>query len=274
MIAEYVELECGKYKKGEHFCFRTGVWCEVLGTYYKVVDDLKKDIVVKVKMTLTDYEQYIPQRNMETCSGYDPYQPRIAGVGYVGEGQYKARKPQRDGGKKYKSYACWENMLWRVYDKKHRLANRYIGRGVTVCDEWHSLQNFVPWFLDNYPYKEGFALDSDIFRKGDRKIYSPDTCVFIPQDINKFFGAMNENRGEWPVGVSQDKYGMFTASVHHADDYRNETGFKDPDSAFLWYKKHKEDYLRGLAKKHFELGNINDETYLKLLDWRAVPYPD
>lgn len=271
---EYLEVEDSEFIVGEDYTFRTGKVCTILGVFRKVVEGLSQGLVVRVKMKNTGYEMYVDRRAMGTVSGYDPYEPRIAGVGFVGEGEYRARKSVKDGGKKYKSYACWENMLWRVYDTKHRLANRYIGRGVTVCDEWHNLQNFVPWFLDNYPYKEGFALDSDIFRQGDLKIYSPDTCVFIPQEVNKFFGAMNVKRGEWPVGVGQIDCGSFYARVDHADEKVSEFGFKDPDSAFLWYKKHKEDALRELAKKHFELGNINDVTYYKLLDWRAVPYPD
>lgn len=261
------------YCAGHIHTFRTGKVGEVLGVYRKRQSGVSIGLFVKIKMLDTGYESYTEKRLMNTASGYDPYQPRIAGVGFMGEGKYKARKSPSNGGKKYKSYACWENMLWRVYGENHRVANRYYGRGVEVCEEWHNLQNFVPWFIENFPYKGGFTLDSDLFRCGD-KIYSPDTCVFIPQEINKFFAAANKVRGEFPVGVTQYKSGRFTAFVGHGGEEISKHGFSDPDEAFLWYKKTKEDALRELASKHFLLGNISDITYHKLLDWRAVPYPD
>ena len=35
-------------------------------------------------------------------------------------------------------------------------------------------------------YKEGYSLDKDILVKGN-KIYSPETCCFVPQDVNILF---------------------------------------------------------------------------------------
>lgn len=271
---EYIRCDDMGYKEGSEHTFPNGVKCEILGTYIKYNNGKNKDKMVKVRVKDTGYEKYVAHRHMGTCVIYDPLIPRISGVGYIGEGEYRARKPTREGGDKYKSYACWENMLWRVYGKDHQQSNRYWGRGASVCNEWHNLQTFVPWFLDNYPYKDGFTLDSDIFMKNGVKVYSPDTCVFIPQDINKFFAGMNILRGEYPIGVMCYGDDMFGAHVTHGHERSMRCSFQTPEAAFLWYKEKKESHLRELAKRHYEEGNINDSTYHKLLDWRAVPYPD
>jgi hypothetical protein len=56
------------------------------------------------------------------------------------------------------------------------------------------------------------ALDKDILYKGN-KIYSPDTCVFVPQEINALFVKNDANRGDLPIGVfytltKTNKYGV------------------------------------------------------------------
>lgn len=41
--------------------------------------------------------------------------------------------------------------------------------------------NFLKWFNGNYI--KGYALDKDILIKGN-KVYSPETCCFVPYEIN------------------------------------------------------------------------------------------
>lgn len=37
----------------------------------------------------------------------------------------------------------WESMKERCYYQKHIYYDRYGGRGITICDRWHDLRNFV-----------------------------------------------------------------------------------------------------------------------------------
>jgi hypothetical protein len=48
------------------------------------------------------------------------------------------------------------------------------------------------------------CLDKDILHKGN-KIYSPEYCIFVTQDINKLFIKCNKSRGKHPIGVGYDK---------------------------------------------------------------------
>lgn len=73
--------------------------------------------------------------------------------------------------------SAYYSMLKRCYDKNNKNYRLYGGRGVTVCDEWrNNYQTFLDWCLNN-GWKKGLHLDKDI--KGNSKLYSPDTCIFV-----------------------------------------------------------------------------------------------
>lgn len=99
------------------------------------------------------------------------YKPTVHGVGFLGEGKYNSKS---------KAYTYWANMLKRYYCKASLLKNPTYS-DVTVCEEWHNLQNFGEWFDKNYI--EGYQLDKDMKVTGS-KVYSPTTCTFIPHYKN------------------------------------------------------------------------------------------
>lgn len=76
----------------------------------------------------------------------------------------------------------------------------------SVCDEWLCYANFEKWYDDNYyeVNNEEMNLDKDILVK-ENKIYSPNTCIFVPQRINALFIKGKGRRGQFPMGVSYDK---------------------------------------------------------------------
>ena len=188
-----------------------------------------------------------------------PYEKRTFGVGYIGEGKYKSR----ENGKKTKCYKVWHDMLRRCYDEKfHEKYPTY--KDCKVYEEWHNFQNFAEWYYNNYYEIKGevMCLDKDILNKGN-KIYSPDTCVFVPNNINVLFTKRDNNRGDYPLGVSynkQDKKFQATCSIY--DFKENKTKLKHlgyyntPEKAFETYKQFKEkhikkvaDYYKGLIPK-------------------------
>lgn len=126
----------------------------------------------------------------------NPYHKTHFNVGFYGYGEYKTKI----NGKHTKSYKCWRGILGRCYDDsiRHKFPTY---KDVTVCEEWHNFQNFAQWFEENYI--EDFVLDKDILYKGN-KIYSPETCCFVPQKINCLLVKNDINRGEYPIGVVKE----------------------------------------------------------------------
>ena len=130
-----------------------------------------------------------------------PYERRYFGIGYLGEGKYKVC----ENGKNTKCYDTWNNMLKRCYDSKlHEKFPTY--KNCKVCNEWLNYQNFAEWYYNNYYEieEQKMCLDKDILYKGN-KIYSPDNCVFVPNNINSLFTKSDKTRGDYPIGSSLHK---------------------------------------------------------------------
>ena len=177
-----------------------------------------------------------------------PYEPRIFGVGYIGEGKYKAK----ENGKHTDEYKIYHNMLQRCYDPKlHEKESTY--EGCTVEDYLLNFQNMGEWIENNY-YEipgETMCLDKDILCKGN-KIYSRETCIFVPQRINTLFTKSDNDRGKYPIGVTIHKAtGKFTSQYNMFEDgkyKRKHIGlFTNIEDAFQSYKYHKELTIKKVA---------------------------
>lgn len=119
----------------------------------------------------------------------------VAGVG-INDADYKISEVVDGALKLCPFYRVWSNMLLRVYSEAHR--HRWpTYADVTVCTEWHKFSNFRTWMQAQD--WEGHTLDKDILSPGNR-VYAPDTCIFVPQEVNNFI-LTNPNKKGMPVGV-------------------------------------------------------------------------
>lgn len=178
-----------------------------------------------------------------------PYERSIYGVGYLGEGKYKIW----ENGKQTKCYKVWYSMLQRCYDSKYKEKHlTYID--CEVCEEWLNFQNFAEWYYNNYYEVEGerMHLDKDILVKGN-KIYSPETCIFVPERINTLFTKCNKSRGNCLIGTSLFKNGKYVA---HCSLIDSETGkskyehlgyYETQEEAYEVYKRYKEKNIKEVA---------------------------
>lgn len=98
-------------------------------------------------------------------------------------------------------------MYQRCYNEKHQSYSLYGGYGVSVCDEWKTLNGFFSsvdkvdgWDINEY-LKGNLSLDKDFKIKGN-KVYSPETCIFMPMSKNRSFmpHTMKEVIGVSPEG--------------------------------------------------------------------------
>lgn len=71
---------------------------------------------------------------------------------------------------KHRLYSTWKCMIYRCLNKEHKDYKNYGARGITICNEWLNIENFIN---DMFPtYKEGLTLD----RENNDLGYSPDNC--------------------------------------------------------------------------------------------------
>ena len=161
------------------------------------------------------------------------------------------------------SYRRWTNMLQRCYDKKYHIKKpTYIG--CSVSKEWLHFTRFKEWFDLNYI--EGYVLDKDILVKGN-KVYSPQTCCFVPTGINSLLTKRDKCRGEYPIGVRRTPKGKFQAIINIYGSKHSIGTFDTIEESFNAYKMAKEKHIKDVAQEYFNKGLIAENVYQALLNY-------
>lgn len=191
----------------------------------------------------------------------------VFGVGFNGK-----TKPAKIDGKIVKEYKLWHDMLRRCFSEKYQtLYPTY--KGCNVSDNFLNYSYFHDWCqeqvgFDNIDDKGcSWCLDKDLLFVGN-KTYSETACVFVPQEINKFFNDSGAIRGDHLIGVSFHKrVGKFVANCAVNGKKQHLGYFDTPEEAFTVYKPFKEALCKQLALKW------KDETDVRLfnamMNWRV-----
>lgn len=159
------------------------------------------------------------------------------------------------GLKKTREGLLWYNMLARCRDGSpiQRNQPRYVG--CSVDERFKNFQYFAEWCQEQIGFKETqserfWQLDKDIVIRGN-KVYSPETCVFVPTSINTFFCKSEKSRGTLPIGVSYHiQAKKFSSCCNDDKDKKQHLGLHNtPEEAFMVYKLYKEALARYTAEK-------------------------
>lgn len=102
--------------------------------------------------------------------------------------------------------ACvlWNNMVNRSREDSAQRKNNT--SYVQVENHFESYDMFTDWCQDQYgylnknPHGTFWSLDKDILVPGNR-IYSPDTCMFVPLSVNNVLLGSDKTRGDDPIGA-------------------------------------------------------------------------
>ena len=166
--------------------------------------------------------------------------PTVYGVGVLGNAKAKC------GGVVTREYSIWSGMLERCFSEK--LKNKYPTYKDCFCSEsFKRLDVFSDWCRSQVGFNNpSFELDKDVLIKHN-KIYSEDTCCFIPHEINGIFVKRDCERGDLPIGVSYNKTKLCYASVS-VHKCAGKT-FNTPEEAFYAYKEAKETHIKEVANK-------------------------
>jgi len=153
------------------------------------------------------------------------------------------------GGKPIKEYYLWRGMLTRCFSGEYK-QNYPTYEGVTCSKEWLSMTTFIEDVSQMRGFGlSGWALDKDILQKGN-KLYSKDTCCFVPAEVNNLLIKSDNSRGEYPVGVYFHKAsGKFVARLRVNGKTKFLGRFNTPEEAFQVYKLAKEAYIKVVADK-------------------------
>lgn len=106
--------------------------------------------------------------------------------------EIKTTHGHKSGGNCSKIYGIWASMIERCQNPKHKQFKDYGGRGITVCERWHSFENFL---ADMGERPEGKTLD----RKENDKGYYKENCrwaTIFEQANNKRNSILIPFKGE------------------------------------------------------------------------------
>ncbi len=115
------------------------------------------------------------------------------------------------------AYSLWRSVVQRCCDIEFK--NKNIAyRNVLLCEEWRYFMAFREWWLKFY--KEGYDIDKDLLSSAG-KIYSPNTCLFVPEWLNLFIKD-STNMPDHDKGVFYEKdRNKFKATLKHLDKTLN-----------------------------------------------------
>ncbi len=208
----------------------------------------------------TGYEVKTTMQKLLKGNINDRLKPTVFGVGVIGE-----CLTVDSCGNRLKEYQVWKGMLERCYSDKFQ-AKKPTYKGCIVSENFVCYPYFKKWCNKQIGFDQvGWHLDKDILSKGN-KVYSEDTCCFVPQEINSLLVRSNATRGKYPLGVSYlTRLGMFEASVSLGGRNKRIGRFYNAQEAFYAYKEVKESYIKEVANKWKD--RIDPRVYNALMSW-------
>ena len=223
-----------------------------------VITDYISAKEVKVRFLDSGTEVITAAKEIRSGGIRDHLAPTVFGVGYL------------DGCRGYVnnkatvSYRRWFGMLARCYDEyTQRVQPTY--KDCTISETFKSFAMFDKWANSCVgSEKNKWALDKDILVKGN-KVYSEDTCCFVPQDVNNLFVLRKGCRGDYPIGV-RINYKKFSSCVMYYGKVTWLGDYDTPEEAFYAYKEAKEAYIKEVAEKY--KGQIDHRVYESLMNWK------
>lgn len=177
-----------------------------------------------------------------------------------------------DGEKLLKEYDQWVGMIRRCSLKFQSSNIAY--EGVTCSEDFKSYTFFYEWCQEQIGFKNKddrgmlWQLDKDVLIKGN-KIYSEDTCVFVPKHLNTIFLKNKNQRGTHLIGTGWSKRDELFYPIKRDRNGKSLYAgmFKDESEAFLVYKKHREALIQEIANDYKT--QLDPRAYQALMNYQV-----
>lgn len=190
----------------------------------------------------------------------------VHGIGF-NSGKY----PAVVDGKPLLVYRTWKSMLSRCTEKLCAKFPTY--NGVACSENFKSYSYFYEWCKNQKGFgnvdEKGncWQLDKDLLIKGN-KLYSEDTCVFIPSRLNKLLTKRDAERGDFLIGVDFQKSAKkYRARCCDGSSNHYIGLFCTQEEAFSAYKLYKESLVKQVANEYKE--QIDSRAYQTLMNYEV-----
>lgn len=181
----------------------------------------------KIRFLKTNTKKEVFWQDIRRKSIQDYNIKTICGVACKGEGFYTSKD---------EAYSRWKSIINRCYNQKSSKYKSYGEKGIKVCDKWLNYQNFAKWFYIHKEKDLNYVVDKDILSKIkhlENKIYSPNTCLLIPSELNNFIIGDSPNSG---VYKKEDKFWSQITYKNKKQFLGNFNRFSEAKDVYIKYK--------------------------------------
>ena len=148
-----------------------------------------------------------------------------------------------------KQRQMWFGVLQRCFSIK-LLERRPTYKNCKVSESWLWLSNFIKDIksIENYEksLNEGWQLDKDLL-SNEGKLYSKDTCCFIPRSLNLVLSSYPKKLNGLPKGVKLSKGGRYFAILQKEGNQIFLGSYDSVEEASRVYNIAKKEYLLNIA---------------------------
>lgn len=239
------------------------------GCLMKIVEYISSNNIIVEFQDEYKYRVNTIYANFKSGSIKNPYYPSVFGVGITG-----IKYPRCIDCKNTKEYEAWKQMLRRCFSEREKKRNSaYIE--ADCCKEWLNYENFYEWLHKQPNFNKWYngsrwALEKDIIVKKN-KLYSPEFCCLVPQNVNCLFLKREAERGKYPIGVQYKNDVGFIATCRNPflDKAVDLGHYPTSEKAFQAYKIYKESIIKQVAEVEYKTGNITKKCYRAMMDYEV-----
>ncbi len=120
----------------------------------------------------------------------------------------------------HRFYHTWKHMVQRCNNPKSAMYKHYGARGITVCEEWLDVRNFITWAESTHPNIEDVSLD----RIDNDGGYSPENCTWSDKTTQAINQRIMKNNKSGYVGVNYHKGNVKWAAYISVTNTRKHIG--------------------------------------------------
>lgn len=218
---------------------------------------------IEIQFNDTGWKTIVEGCQIKRGNIQDRLQPTAYGVGYLGVGHHRATS---DNGKATWVYSRWAAMLERCYSAEFKMKSPNYALS-QAAKEWLNFQVFAEWAVNQKGYDNPrWQLDKDIISKGN-KLYTPDNCCFVPQELNTLIIKSEKARGPDPIGLSWHTNKKYVVHVSGTGESGYVGIYDDKEYAFSRYKEVKEKRIKQQAEKWKD--KIDPRAYEALMNYQV-----
>lgn len=161
-------------------------------------------------------------------------------------------------------YEKWRSIVYRSTPQWWEKHPHYTG--TSICEEWKKFSAFREWMLQQK--WKGKQIDKDIIDPYSKE-YNPNTCRFVPKEINVLMTERQNYRGNFPLGVTYDSSAgkkKYQAQCNIDGRKSKKLGrFETPMEAHRAYQQAKATEIIRVASLYYDSGEIEGDVYISLI---------